>query len=95
MEVQIVEKKIPHFGEQLFGIDTSKPEDTDVYRVKLAFAELAELLKKSYEEHRTPIKSLLFDHAVGEMVSAQMAIVKCITIKKEEDEESTGEKGID
>jgi len=38
---------------------------------------------ESYEQDgKSPIKSLLFDHAVGELVSAQMALVKVITFKK-------------
>jgi hypothetical protein len=37
---------------------------------------------ESYEENgKSPIKSLLFDHAVGELVSAQMAAVKVVTFK--------------
>jgi hypothetical protein len=45
-------------------------------------AELANLLKDEYNsEQKSPVKSLLFDHAVGELVNAQMAVVKVITFK--------------
>jgi hypothetical protein len=42
---------------------------------------MAEILKKNYEAERGPLKSLLFDHALGELVNAQMAVVKVITLK--------------
>ena len=32
------------------------------------------------------MKSLLFDHAVGEIINAQMAVVKVLTLKHYEDE---------
>jgi hypothetical protein len=32
-------------------------------------------------DEKTPVKSLLFDHAVGEILNAQMAVVKVITLK--------------
>jgi hypothetical protein len=31
-----------------------------------------------------PLKSLLFDHAVGEIINASMAVVKVLTFKNEE-----------
>lgn len=75
------EVKLKNFGEDLFGIDTSLENPTDVERVKIIFAELAERVKNNYEEERSPVKSLLFDHAIGELISAQMAVVKVLTYK--------------
>jgi hypothetical protein len=40
------------------------------------------MLEEYDKETKSPIKSLLFDHAIGELVSAQMAVVKVITFKK-------------
>jgi hypothetical protein len=40
------------------------------------------MLEEYNEGGKSPLKSLLFDHAVGEIVSAQMAVVKVITFKK-------------
>ena len=75
------EMRIPTFGEDLIGIDTSIENPTEVESIKIKFAEIAELIKNSYETERSPVKSLLFDHAVGELVSAQMAVVKVLTYK--------------
>lgn len=75
------EVKLKNFGEDLFGIDTSLENPTDVEKVKIIFAELAERVKNNYEEERSPVKSLLFDHAIGELISAQMAVVKVLTYK--------------
>jgi hypothetical protein len=45
-------------------------------------ADLTNLLLDEYQKgDKSPIKSLLFDHAVGELVNAQMAIEKVITFK--------------
>lgn len=73
------EVKLKEFGEDLFGIDSSIENPTEVEKVKIMFAEMAERVKKSYEEERSPVKSLLFDHAIGELISAQMAVVKVLT----------------
>lgn len=75
------EVQLKNFGEDLFGIDTSLENPTDVEKVKIIFAELAERVKNNYEEERSPVKSLLFDHAIGELISAQMAVVKVLTYK--------------
>ena len=56
-------------------------DDTTVTKVKLLAAEMAEILKKDYENERGPLKSLLFDHALGEIINAQMSVVKVITLK--------------
>jgi hypothetical protein len=78
---EIVEHKIIPFGHQLVGLDPDNLDDSEVTKVKLLTAEMAEILKKSYEVERGPLKSLLFDHALGELVNAQMAVVKVITLK--------------
>ena len=80
--VGIREVRIPTFGEQLVGLDFNPSGDADVHRVKELAAEMAEILKRRYsEDQRTPVKSLLFDHAVGEIPNAQMTVVKVITLK--------------
>ena len=78
---EIVEHKIIPFGHQLVGLDPDNLDDSEVTKVKLLTAEIAEILKSSYETERGPLKSLLFDHAIGELVNAQMAVVKVITLK--------------
>jgi len=78
---KIVEHKIIPFGHQLVGLDFNPSGNPEVTRVKELAAEMAEILKKNYEVERGPLKSLLFDHAVGEILNAQMAVVKVITLK--------------
>jgi hypothetical protein len=78
----VKETKLPTFGELLVGLEFNPSGDADVYRVKELAAEMAEILKRRYEEdQRGPVKSLLFDHAVGEILNAQMTVVKVITMK--------------
>jgi hypothetical protein len=80
--VGMKETKLPTFGELLVGLDFNPSGDPDVHRVKELAAEMAEILKRKYtEDQRGPVKSLLFDHAVGEILNAQMAVVKVITMK--------------
>jgi len=69
------------FGQRLVGLDFNPSGDPDVIRVKELAAEIAEILKDNYEKERHPLKSLLFDHAIGEILNAQMAVVKVITLK--------------
>lgn len=84
-EVVVKETRIPTFGELLVGLDFNPSGDPDVTRVKELAAEMAEILKRRYaDEQRGPIKSLLFDHAVGEILNAQMSVVKVITMKPQQ-----------
>lgn len=77
----IQEVRVKSFGEILFSIDLTIEEDTEIYRVNKTFAELAERLKDAYNEERSPVRSILFDHAISELVNAQMSIVKLLTFK--------------
>ena len=75
----VKETKLPSFGELLVNTES---EDEDVIKVTELAVEIAEILKKRYsEDQRGPVKSLLFDHAVGELFSAHAAIVKVLTMK--------------
>jgi hypothetical protein len=77
------ETKVLSFGELLVGIEFNPSNDDKVAKVKSLMAEAANIMLEAYEqEGKSPIKSLLFDHAVGELVSAQMAVVKVVTFKK-------------
>ena len=83
LQTGIQEKRLLSFGEQLVGLDLDNPhEDEDVQRVKELAAEMTEILKRRYStDAKLPVKSLLFDHAVGEILNAQMAVEKVITLK--------------
>lgn len=78
---EIIEHKIVPFGHQLVGLDPDNLDDSEVTKVKLLAAEMAEIMKSNYEAERGPLKSLLFDHALGEILNAQMSVVKVITLK--------------
>ena len=85
--MSIKETHIPTFGEQLIGVDVDSEQQDDVTKVKAMFAEIAEIMKKNYQgESKHPLKSLLFDHAVGEILNAQMSVVKVLTLKHYTDE---------
>ena len=83
VKVGFEEKKLLTFGEQLVGLDLDNPhEDEDVQKVRLLAAEIAEILKRRYStDAKLPVKSLLFDHAVGEILNAQMTVEKVLTLK--------------
>ena len=78
---EMVEHKIVPFGHQSVGLDPDNLDDSEGTKVKLLAAQMAEILKTNYENERGPLKSMLFDHALGELVNAQMAVVKVITLK--------------
>ena len=80
-EVIINEARVPSFGEQLVGLDFNPSGNPEVQRLKEIFAEAAEIIKKNYDAEKFPLKSLVFDHASMEILSAQMAAVKLVTLK--------------
>ena len=82
VQTGIQEVRLQSFGEQLVGLSFNPSGDEDVHRVKELAAEMAEILKRRYStDEKNPVKSLLFDHAVGEILNAQMTVVKVITLK--------------
>ena len=83
MENQIptVEWK-PTFGEQLVGITFNPAGDAKVLKAKQLCAELADLLNDyNNESDSTQFSQRLFSHAVGEILNAQMNVVKVLTLK--------------
>lgn len=87
--MEIKEIRIPSFGEQLIGINIDNENTDEVTKVKKLFAEIAEIMKKNYTgDNKHPLKSLLFDHAVGEIVNAQTAVVKVLTLKHYTEDEA-------
>ena len=81
-EAVVIQEKILSFGEILVGIEFNPSNDDKVAKVKQLMAEVANIMKDAYNEsEKSPVKSLLFDHAVGEILNAQMNAVKVITFK--------------
>lgn len=78
----IIQEKLLSFGEILVGIEFNDSNDDRATRVKQLMAEIANIMKDAYNDNpKSPVKSLLFDHAVGEIVNAQMSVVKVITFE--------------
>jgi hypothetical protein len=78
----IKETKIPSIGEQVFELDLSKENMTPEEEVSALFAKALNIMANNYKEtSKHPIKSLLFDHAYGQVVSAELAVKKVLTIK--------------
>ena len=77
--IEVNQTRKLNFGEELMGINIDNPEDTEDYKVKLAFAELAEKIKKAYSDNKSPVKSIMFDHAIGELMNAKSAVLALLS----------------
>lgn len=71
-------------GEQLVGINFNPSKNVDVDVIKRACAYLIDVIEKHREEHAqhgtlTANRELLMNHAIGEVINAQMNVVKAIT----------------
>lgn len=89
--MEIKEVRVPSFGEQLIGVDINSTEENIETKINKLFAEVAEIMKKNYSDnHKYPVKSLLFDHAVGEIVNAQQSVIKVLTYKHFTEDEING-----
>jgi hypothetical protein len=80
-EVTFKETKVYKFGEILMGLDKEELENSLENEIKVMFSELAELVKDSYSENKSPVKSLLFDHAIYQIINAELAINKLLKTK--------------
>ncbi len=72
------------FGEKLVGIEFN-PENIDkVAKVKSLFAEIANVLhddRQSADKNNTSLSEQVYNHAIGEIINAQMSVVKYVTFK--------------
>lgn len=70
------------FGERLVGLTFNPSNDPKVQKAKVLCAELADLLNDDYiQNETTKLKNELYRHAVGEILNAQMNVVKVLTLK--------------
>lgn len=71
------------FGEQLIGVDFNPSKNKEVYKVKELCAELIDIVHNSLSEKGdvSMAETILFDHAIGEILNAQMNAVKFLTFK--------------
>lgn len=83
MEMELNDVKVKSFGEILAETEFSEANDDTVSKVRRMIAELANIVKDDYNTgYKSPVKSLLFDHAIGEIISAQAAVEKVINFNK-------------
>lgn len=83
----IKETKVPTLGEQVFEWSLEKKPANTSEEIKELFVKVLNLMGKEYQQGaKHPMKSLLFDHALGEVVNAQLAVNKVLTIKHYTDE---------
>lgn len=70
------------FGMKLVGINFNPAGDEKVNKAKQLCAELADLV---YNDHKgteaTDLYDELYHHSIGEILNAQMNVVKLITLK--------------
>lgn len=70
------------FGEQLVGLTFNPSGDDKVTKAKQLCAELADLLNDyNNSKESTQFSQRLFSHAVGEILNAQMNVVKVLTLR--------------
>jgi len=83
-------------GEQLVGVNFNPSQDAKVAKAKQLCAELADLMNESYHNpyekgdeekghapgFRDALYETLFQHAMGEILNAQMNVVKVLTFRK-------------
>lgn len=76
------DEQVSTFGQQLVGLTFNPSGDAKVTKAKQLCAELADLLYEDYmATESTVLKDKLMDHAVGEILNAQMNVVKVLTLK--------------
>lgn len=70
------------FGQQLVGLSFNPSGDPKVQRAKELCAELADLLR-NHMIGRGPwsLDQQLYNHTIGEILNAQMNVVKVLTLK--------------
>jgi len=73
------------FGEKLVGLNFYPSNDDKVSKAKMLCAELADLVNDEFlnreESKVTYLSESLFVHTIGEILNAQMNVVKLLTLK--------------
>lgn len=70
------------FGQKLVGLSFNPSGDEKVNRAKWLCAELADLANDHWEnKEHTRLENQLYDHTIGEILNAQMNVVKLLTLK--------------
>lgn len=69
------------FGEKLVGISFNPSNNPQVDRAKQLCAELADLVKPEILDVSNTVRYYLTMHTIGEILNAQMNVVKLLTLK--------------
>ena len=72
------------FGEKLVGLTFNPSNDDKVSKAKRLCADLADLLHTEMYKgngETTELASRLYNHTIGEILNAQMNVVKVLTLK--------------
>ena len=67
------------FGEQLVGLTFNPSGNERVLKAKQLCAELADLVNDNYTDN--DLRDILYTHTIGEILNAQMNVVKLLTLK--------------
>jgi hypothetical protein len=73
------------FGQKLVGLSFNPSNDPKVDHAKRLFADAADLLHEHYstteQGEKGNLQTLLYTQAIGEILNAQMNVVKVLTLK--------------
>ena len=70
------------FGQKLVGLNFNPSNDDKVGKAKQLFADAADMIHEEYmAKANTPFFNDLYLHAIGEILNAQMNVVKVLTLK--------------
>ena len=81
-ELAFKEVKVYTFGDILVGLDSEEiNESAEIIEIRKMFSKLTETLKDNYNENRSPVKSLLFDQAIGDITRTLLLSEKLLKMK--------------
>jgi hypothetical protein len=70
------------FGQKLVGLTFNPSGDEKVNKAKQLCADLADLIYQDRQSRETTqLESILYPHTIGEILNAQMNVVKLLTLK--------------
>jgi len=70
------------YGEKLVGLDFNPSNDDKVSKAKKLCADLTDLLHEDFHSReQSGLAATLFEHTLGEILNAQMNVVKVLTLK--------------
>lgn len=82
MEQKLTGEQSFSFGQKLVGLTFNPSGDLKVQRAKELCAELADLLQDHMSSKESwPLEQQLYNHTIGEILNAQMNVVKVLTLK--------------